>query len=51
LRSLIPQLEKLGITTAKDIDIETMEDRLRSAAGETHALFMGWLQYCAWARL
>jgi ubiquinone/menaquinone biosynthesis C-methylase UbiE len=51
LRCLMPQLEKIGAATAKDIDIETLEDRLSSTAVELRSLFMGPLQYCAWARL
>ena len=31
LRSLIPQLEKIGVATAQEIDIDTLEDRLRAA--------------------
>ncbi len=53
LRTLIPQLEKIGAATAREIDIETMEDRLLSTTVEshTHTQVMGPLQYCGWARL
>ena len=51
VRTLMPQIEKIGLATAEEIDIETLEDRLRSAAVDSQGQFMGPLQYCAWARL
>lgn len=51
LRTLIPQLEKIGAATAKEINIEAMEDRARSAAAASHTQVMGPLQYCGWVKL
>jgi ubiquinone/menaquinone biosynthesis C-methylase UbiE len=51
LRSLIPQLEKLGVATAQEIDIDTLEDRLRAAAIGSHTQLMTVTQFCGWARL
>lgn len=51
LRSLIPQLEKIGVATAQEIDIDTLEDRLRAAAIGSQAQLMTWTQFCGWARL
>jgi hypothetical protein len=34
-RSLLPRMEALGITTAAEVDIDTLEDRLRQEALET----------------
>lgn len=51
VRTLMPQIEKIGAATAEQIDIETMEDRIRSVALDSHAQIMAPLQYCAWARL
>jgi|HubBroStandDraft_2_1064218.scaffolds.fasta_scaffold79166_2 ubiquinone/menaquinone biosynthesis C-methylase UbiE len=50
LRSLIPQLEKIGVATAQEIDIDTLEDRLRAAIG-SHTQLMTLTQFCGWARL
>jgi ubiquinone/menaquinone biosynthesis C-methylase UbiE len=50
LRSLTPQLEKIGVATAQEIDIETLEDRLRAAAG-SHTQLMTLTQFCGWVRL
>jgi ubiquinone/menaquinone biosynthesis C-methylase UbiE len=51
LRSLIPQLEKIGVATAQEIDIDTLEDRLRAAAVGSHTQLMTVIQFCGWARL
>ena len=51
LRSLIPQLEKIGVATAQEIDIDTLEDRLRAAAIGSHTQLMTLTQFCGWARL
>ncbi|WP_424630396.1 class I SAM-dependent methyltransferase [Bradyrhizobium sp. SYSU BS000235] len=51
LRSLIPQLEKIGVATAQEIDIDTLEDRLRAAAVGSHTQLMTLTQFCGWARL
>ena len=51
LRSLIPQLEKIGVATAQEIDIDTLEDRLRAAAIGSHTQLMTVIQFCGWARL
>jgi SAM-dependent methyltransferase len=51
LRSLIPQLEKIGVATAQEIDIHTLEDRLRAAAIGSHTQLMTLTQFCGWTRL
>lgn len=51
LRSLIPQLEKIDVATAQEIDIDTLEDRLRAAAISSHTQLMTLTQFCGWARL
>jgi hypothetical protein len=51
LRSLIPQLEKIGAATAEEIDIDTLENRLRAAITDSHAQVMSFTQFCGWARL
>jgi hypothetical protein len=51
LRSLIPQLEKIGVATAQEIDIGTLEDRLRAAAIGSQNQLMTGTKFCGWARL
>jgi ubiquinone/menaquinone biosynthesis C-methylase UbiE len=51
LRSLIPQLEKIGVATAQEIAIDTLEDRLRATAIGSHTQLMTVIQFCGWARL
>jgi hypothetical protein len=51
LRSLIPQLEKIGVATAQEIDIDTLEDRLRAATVGSQTQLMTLTQFCGWARL
>jgi ubiquinone/menaquinone biosynthesis C-methylase UbiE len=51
LRSLIPQLEKIDAATAQEIDIDTLEDRLRAAAIAPHAQLMTLTQFCGWTRV
>jgi SAM-dependent methyltransferase len=39
-RSLLPAMERLGIATAAEVDLDTLEERLRAeAVGGTHCLF------------
>jgi 2-polyprenyl-3-methyl-5-hydroxy-6-metoxy-1,4-benzoquinol methylase len=51
LRSLMPQLEKIGAATAAEIDIDTLEERLRRSFVETHSQMFGPLQLCGWVRV
>jgi Transposase domain (DUF772) len=37
LRSVLPQLEKIGAATAAEVDIDTLEDRLRNAVSAVHS--------------
>jgi len=51
LRNLIPQLEKIGVVTSGEIDIDTLEDRLRRSVVDSHGQLMSFTQFCGWARL
>ncbi len=51
LESVLPQLTKMLVVTAATIDIETFEDRLRTAVVEAQSQIIGPAQYCAWARV
>jgi SAM-dependent methyltransferase len=51
LRSVLPQLEKIGVSTAAEVDIDTLEDRLRDAASTVHSQVLGPMQVCGWTKL
>jgi hypothetical protein len=51
LRSVLPQLEKIGVATAAEVDIDTFEDRLRDAASTVHSQVLGPMQFCGWTKL
>ena len=50
VRSLLPRMEELGLTTAAAIDIDTLEDRLRQEALDTRGFAVGGLMIGAFAR-
>lgn len=50
LRTLLPQLEKIGATTATEVDIDTLEERLLEAVLQARAQLLGPMQFCGWSR-
>jgi ubiquinone/menaquinone biosynthesis C-methylase UbiE len=50
LQNLLPQVFKIGAATAAEVEIETLESRLRIAAGGAGDILSP-LQYCCWLRL
>lgn len=50
-RGVLPQFVKLGIGTAKEADIDTLEQRLRDAVTSVNSQVSIVAQFCAWARL
>jgi len=50
IRSLLPRMEELGLTTATAVDIDTLEDRLRQEALDTRGFAVGGLMIGAFAR-
>ena len=50
VRSLLPRLEALGMTTAAEVDIDTLAQRLRQEALEKRGVMMGPLMIGAFAR-
>ena len=50
LRSLLPQLERIGIVMAHSIEIETLELRFREAVVTAHSQVSGPSQICAWGQ-
>jgi ubiquinone/menaquinone biosynthesis C-methylase UbiE len=51
LRSLLPQLHRMGIAMKDVLLIETFENQLRDAIVATQSQVSGPVQICAWARL
>ena len=51
LRSLLPLMERLGITTAEELDIDTLAERLRSEAVANSACVMLPPLVGAWTRI
>jgi len=50
LRSLLPQLRRIGIVTEEFNDMATLEKRLKEAILATHSQVAGPPQICVWAR-
>lgn len=50
VRSLLPMIEKTGVATRSEVDIDTLADRLRAAAAEKRAVIHSPLFVGAWAR-
>jgi SAM-dependent methyltransferase len=50
VRSLLPMIERFGIATAAEVDIETLEDRLRTEAVAGGGVFVSAPFIGAWAR-
>jgi ubiquinone/menaquinone biosynthesis C-methylase UbiE len=51
VRNLIPELEALGVATAKQVQIETLEDRMRADLARTGGVMSTPLLIGAWSRL
>ena len=49
--SLLPAIEKLGIATAAEVDIDTLADRLREATVAADACWLSPVMVGAWARI
>jgi ubiquinone/menaquinone biosynthesis C-methylase UbiE len=49
VRSLLPRIVELGIATEVEVDIDTLEDRLRNSAIEQRVQLLSPPQFCAWA--
>jgi hypothetical protein len=50
VRSLLPVMEKTGIATMQEVDIDTLADRLRDEAARSRATFVMPEIISAWAR-
>ena len=50
MRSLLPAIEKSGIATAAEVDIDTLADRLRDATVAADASWLSPVLVGAWSR-
>lgn len=50
LQSLIPLIEKFGLGTARDLQLETLARRMEEEAIANHSELVGPIQFGAWAR-
>jgi ubiquinone/menaquinone biosynthesis C-methylase UbiE len=51
LRSMQPQLVRMGVLADEALSIETFESRLRTAVLDAHSQILGPAQVCAWTRI
>jgi hypothetical protein len=51
LQSLLPQLEKIGATTAAAMEIDTLDERLRKVASVGPSQLSAFPVISAWARI
>lgn len=49
--SLLPAMVRLGVSTESDMDVATLEDRVRSGAREASSIILGPLMVGTWARV
>ena len=50
-RSLLPAIEKFGIATPAEVDIDTLADRLREATVAANAYWLSPMMVGAWAQI
>ena len=50
-QTLLPRMVEIGITTAEEVAIETLESRLKAAVVEARSQIEGPAQVCAWTRI
>jgi ubiquinone/menaquinone biosynthesis C-methylase UbiE len=51
LRAVLPHAEQVGLVRPGEIDIDSLEDRLRQAVTAVHGQVCFGFQYCGWARV
>ncbi len=50
IATLLPEIERLGVATGAEIDVETLFDRMQRESAEGSNVFFGHLQIGAWSR-
>ena len=49
VRSLAPQIEKTGLATPEEVEIDTLEQRLRETACALRTQLLMPMQFCGWS--
>jgi len=47
----MPQIEKVGLATAEEIEIDTLEQRMRETACALSTQLLMPMQFCGWSRV
>jgi ubiquinone/menaquinone biosynthesis C-methylase UbiE len=50
IATLLPEMGRLGVATAEQVDIETLIERINAEAARTNSVIIGHFQVGAWAR-
>ena len=50
IATLVPEMERLGVATAGQVDIETLVERISNEAARTNSIIIGVFSIGAWAR-
>jgi SAM-dependent methyltransferase len=50
VRTMLPEVERLGVATAAEVDIETLADRLLRENAIHNSVVVGRTEVCAWSR-
>jgi hypothetical protein len=50
IATLLPEMERLGVATAGQVDIETLVERISDEAARTNSVIIGHFSVGAWAR-
>jgi SAM-dependent methyltransferase len=51
VRSILPEMERLGLATAAEVDVETLADRLRREVAAAGGIVIGRTEIGAWSRV
>jgi hypothetical protein len=49
--TLLPEMERLGIATAADVELETLAERMSHEAISSSSVIFGHWQIAAWSRV
>lgn len=50
VRAMLPRIERAGVATAEECDVDTLDERLIAERTQANATYIGDMVFCAWAR-
>jgi SAM-dependent methyltransferase len=50
-RTMVPAMERHGVVSAAEVDIDTARERIRAEVGAAHSVVIGRAEVAAWARI